>query len=300
MDGVKGFRSYSEQLDLLAGRGMEIGDRTEAVEQLRRISYYRLSGYWYSFRVLDRGKRRDDFVPGTRLADVIALSDFDERLRTTVFDALAPVELSVRASLGHALGRLDPCAHLRPDLLGALARSGGAYDEWRRRHGTEVARSREDFVEHHRLAYDGVLPVWAAVEVMDWGGLARLFSFAPDVVQHEVSDVYALRPPQLLSWLRALNVVRNACAHHGRLFNRVYPKRPKLPEVGLHPALDHAAPTMNRTFGQLTLVQHLREASGVGRSRLLVRVLSAYPPIELVPIAQLGVPTDWRSSDLWQ
>lgn len=299
MSEAKQFRSYAEQLELLRSRGMELGDADAAVEQLRRVSYYRLSGYWYPFRAIADGRRSDQFIQGARLADVVALYDFDERLRTSVFDALAPVELVVRSTLGHALGRLDPCAHLHPELLGALARSGEQYDEWRRRHQREVARSREDFVEHHRATYHGTLPVWAAVEVMDWGSLTWLFAFAPEIVQREVAGVFALRPPQLLSWLRALNVLRNACAHHGRVFNRVYPKRPRLPRAGKHAALDEAGPAMNRTFGQLTLVQHLRESSGIGVSRLLTRVLATYPSIDIVPFSHTGAPADWRSSALW-
>lgn len=184
----KAFRSYHEQVGLLRDRGMFIADEERAVEALRLVNYYRLSGYWYSFRETGDGKRSDRFLPGSDLDDVLALYRFDERLRTTVFDALAPLELSIRAALGHALGRLDPCAHLRPDLLGPVARTGDAHRLWQARHQREIDRSREDFVAHHRSEYGGVLPVWAAVEVMDWGSLTRLFAFAPAVVQHEVSD----------------------------------------------------------------------------------------------------------------
>ena len=28
-------------------------------------------------------------------------------------------------------------------------------------------KSREDFVEHHWRKYEGILPIWAAVETMD-------------------------------------------------------------------------------------------------------------------------------------
>ncbi len=45
---------------------------------------------------------------------------------------------------------------------------------------------------------------------------------------------------------------------------------------------------MNRTFGQLTLVQYLRAASGIGPSRLVTRVLSTYPAVEVVPFSQTG------------
>ncbi|WP_240322586.1 Abi family protein [Austwickia chelonae] len=39
-----------------------------------------------------------------------------------------------------------------------------------RRYENELRQSREDFVHHHRQKYGGRLPVWAATELMDWGG----------------------------------------------------------------------------------------------------------------------------------
>ncbi|MGN7189692.1 Abi family protein [Curtobacterium sp. MCBA15_004] len=232
MSEVERYCSPEEQVVLLRGRGLHIDDEGIAVDRLRQIGYYRLSGYWYPFRVLQGDRRTDSFVPGSTLDDVLALHSFDERLRTAVLGALGAVELVVRARLGDALGRVDPCAHLRPDLLGPLARDGRDHDEWLRRHHAEVARSRDEFVEHHRASYGGRLPVWAAVEVMDWGALTRLFSFVSPPVQRSVASTFDLRPPQMVSWLRALNVLRNVCAHHGRVFNRVYAKQPRLPRPG--------------------------------------------------------------------
>lgn len=141
--------------------------------------------------------------------------------------------------------------------------------------------------------------MWAAVELLDWGALVRLLAFAPPSVQDAVAETFGLRAPQIVSWLRALNIVRNACAHHGRLFNRVYTKRPRLPEAGRVPALDQARPVMNRTFGQLTLVQHLRRESGIGQSTLLAIVLGTFPETPRVPLRTTGAPEDWRTSDLW-
>ncbi len=68
---------------------MDVGDREKAIVQLQRANYYRLSGYWYHFRRLTTsGKRADDFHPGTSLDEVVALYDFDARLRTATFDVL--------------------------------------------------------------------------------------------------------------------------------------------------------------------------------------------------------------------
>jgi abortive infection bacteriophage resistance protein len=46
---------------------MDVGDHDDAARVLRRSSYYRLSGYWYSFRQRTDEGRSDTFYQGTRL-----------------------------------------------------------------------------------------------------------------------------------------------------------------------------------------------------------------------------------------
>ncbi|MDJ0318885.1 Abi family protein [Arthrobacter antibioticus] len=293
---------------MLLSRRMVIDDHDSAITQLRRVNYYRLSGYWYPFRVIANGKRTSDFFPGTTLDQVINLYDFDARLRTATLDALAPVELSLRALLGHELGRIDECAHLKPELLGPRGMrrdtsgkkvGSDPYLKWLTKYETGLDSSHEDFVSHHFDNYGGTLPVWAAVEILDLGSLRYLYGFAPSAVQNSVAQNFGLSVPQLESWMRCLEIVRNACAHHGRLFNRVYGKTPRLPDVNRFPDLDHAGPYMTKIFGQLTLIQHMRVMLGLERSRVLSAVLSSYPTVKPVPMAHLGAPEDWLSSSLW-
>lgn len=296
---LKAFRTYEEQVDLLASRGMHVGDRRTAIRTISQINYYRLSGYWYPFRRQTEGQRADVFYPGTSLEDVVRLYDFDERLRTATFASLTPIELAVRARLGHELGRLHEQAHLRPDVLGPTAVRGEAYMRWLALYRKALSSSKEDFIDHHRAKYGGQLPVWVAVEILDWGMLTRLFAFSPLGVQDAVADTFNLTAPQLHSWLKSLNVVRNTCAHHGRLYNRVHALRPKLPRIGRVHDLDAVRGVMNRTFGLLSLIQHLLIEQGFGRPNLLPATLRTFPSVRIVPVTHLGAPTDWKSSRLW-
>lgn len=190
-------------------------------------------------------------------------------------------------------------------MLGPTARdaAGGAsqsYSKWRDGYDWELGKSREDFVAHHRRKYGGTLPVWAAVELLDWGGLSYLYGFAPRAVQDSIAGVCGLRSPQLSSWLKALNVLRNTCAHHGRLFNRVHTLQPRLPRVGEHPDLDAATSQWSRTFGQLTMIQFLLDRLHVGHKRLLPAVVTSYPQVARVPLSQFGAEHDWQTaSRLW-
>ena len=296
---VKAYKTYEQQVDLLASRGMDIPDRNAAIKQLQRINYYRLSGYWYSFRRQGTSDREDTFYPGTAFEDVISLYTFDERLRTATFACLTPIELALRALLGHELGAIDECAHLKPGLLGPRATSGSSYTTWLQRYKKSLAESKEDFVKHHHAKYRGTLPVWAAVEILDWGSLTYLYGFSPRPVQDAVADKFGLSAPQLESWMKSLNVVRNICAHHGRLFNKVHALKPKLPTIGHLPELDKARQEMNRTFGQLTLIQHMLRYLEIGRPQLLPAVLRTYPHVKLLPISHTGTPTGWATHALW-
>lgn len=296
---VKVFKAYDEQLALLVDRGMEIEDWVSARDTLRRVNYYRLSGYWYPFRIWCAEGRQDDFVAGTRFRDVVTLYEFDARLRAATFAALMPVELALRALIGHELGRVDPCSHLDPAVLGPTARVGDRYKRWLQRYNQAVAASREDFVAHHAQRYGGRLPVWAATEVLDWGALSYLYGFAPLVTQAAVAAQCDLKATQLSTWMRSLNVIRNVCAHHGRLFNRVHAIKPRVPKRGEHLDLDELSVDWGRTFGQLTLVQYLADRLGVGNRRLLPSVLETFPNVRGVPIAHLGAPANWQDNRLW-
>lgn len=142
------------------------------------------------------------------------------------------------------------------------------------------------------------MPVWAAVEVLDWNGLTKLYGFSPRAVQDELAVRFNLRAPQLESWLKSLNIVRNVCAHHGRLFNRVFALAPKLPTPGKFPDLDQAA-SFTRTFGHLTMIQFLLDSQGLRRT-LLPSVMRTFPSVKIVPVTHTGAPHDWNSFSLWR
>nr|WP_120492653.1 Abi family protein [Corynebacterium lactis] len=305
MADTKPFKTYDEQLALLEQRGMHVGDRDSAVEFLSRVNYYRLSGYWYPMRVFEVNTNTalDQFQDGTSFELVKRLYEFDERLRNATFIELGKIETTVRTTIGHTLGRLSPSVHLEPNLLGARAhqtdRNSGltTYAKWQLKYERALNTTKEDFVRHHKRRYDGILPVWAAVEIMDWGMLSHLYAMSPNRARNEVARLCDLSAPQLESWLKSLNVVRNYSAHHARMFNRAYDLRPRLPS---HPSLMEISGTTSRAFGQLSLVQYLLKTLHLAPGNLLPDTLESFPRNELVPFSRTGAPENWREHLLWR
>lgn len=88
--------TWERQVQQLRDRGMGIPDPAQAARWLGVVGYYRLSGYWYPYRVLDEqsGQRQDAFQVGTDFDQIIALYQFDRRLKLLAVDALERIEIA--------------------------------------------------------------------------------------------------------------------------------------------------------------------------------------------------------------
>lgn len=241
------WRSYSEQLDLLKSRGMAVEDEQLALHQLEHIGYYRLSAYWYPFRLLERVQmadalkasyvRIDQFEPQTQFADAVALYTFDKQLRLLLMDAVERIEIALRVDIAYLLGARDTFAHLTASHLHptfAMRRSHTAgkttFEVWQEKYNGLLRRSKEDFVKHYRARHGSDLPIWVAVEVWDFGAISQLLAMMKVSDQQQIARKYGVMDWRVFqSWLRSLNYLRNLVAHHSRLWNRNIIDQPKLP-----------------------------------------------------------------------
>lgn len=48
-------------------------------------------------------QRADNFVPGTTFAEVVALYEFDRKMRTLIYDGIERIEVALRARIGELL-----------------------------------------------------------------------------------------------------------------------------------------------------------------------------------------------------
>ena len=82
---LKPYLPTASLLTMLADRGMTIEPEFGA-QWLNSVGYYRLSGYWYSYREIDPSggpKRLDTFRSGTKFSDIASLYEFDRKLRVS-------------------------------------------------------------------------------------------------------------------------------------------------------------------------------------------------------------------------
>jgi abortive infection bacteriophage resistance protein len=288
--------TVAEQVERLRQRGLE-GDPVDMAERLAKVSYYRLTGYSFPFRNSD-----DTFRAGTTFRAIWDHYVFDRRLRLLAMDALERVEVAVRTRLSYELGhRYGPFgyANVGAVFTGTSELRSKLLDGIR----GEVERAKkEQFLEHffdkYREHRDP--PVWMATEVLSFGNVVRMVSMSRPEIQKKVTDYFGLPDEVVLSWLRTLNVIRNVCAHHSRLWNRRLPMKPLIPARHTYPDWHQPIRVPNdRMFTVFTQCIYLlgRLSPGSTWKRRLIALLDEYSQVSR---RSMGFPENWEECPIWK
>jgi abortive infection bacteriophage resistance protein len=288
-----------QQIDLLIRRGMQVADRDRARQCLDHVNYYRLRAYWLPFEA-PAADGEHGFASGTNFDAVMAIYEFDRELRLLLLDAIERIEISLRTHWANALGlRYGAFAHedstyfARPSI----------WQQCQSELNKEFARSRETFADHYRTRYTqlNTPPIWVACELMTLGHLSRwLQNTKAPKDRQAIADAYGLDEKVLVSFAHHLTIVRNHCAHHGRVWNRKFSLKMQLPNK--KPQLlanEFNRQEDRRLYNTLVmLIYLLRIISPASRwPHQFSRLLQRYP---LICINDMGFPTDWQQSAIWQ
>lgn len=326
----------AEHLEQWRTRGLLIPDVEWATRNLSHISYYRLSAYAIPYTRPGSADHR--FLPDTCFDDILSLYVFDRELRLLLLDAIERVEVAVRAQLCNHMSITygnDPFwyldeSHFKREyghkrLLASLERQ---LDEERRRLESDLRQlekrpslssaqrealsqkaRQETFLRHYLCSYDHprLPPCWMMVEMLTWGDLSYLYGGlvrAPD--QKAIARGVGTHAELLTSWLKGINLVRNICAHHARLWNRELGVNVKLPTSDkvrwLEQSIVLSDPHIRwekRLYPVLVALQSLLYTiSPASRwAERLAALLAKYPHISL---AHMGIPANWQQDPFWQ
>ncbi|MFS0217212.1 Abi family protein, partial [Corynebacterium striatum] len=315
--------SFAKQLDLLESRGVALVDRARHVSDLKYYGYYRLSAYFYPFRRLVPQEecsspfsfRGDEFLDEVQFDDAVNLAKFDSRLRRTAFEGLEHIEVALRTRVAYHAGRVDPFIHLTRSALDEKECSklvgeeqSQAYVEWERKYETLCLQAKsEDFIKHFNSKYGDCLPIWIAVEVMDFGGLVRLFGLLPPKTRSAIAKEFGVSNGNVLkSWVICLNYMRNKVAHHSRLWNRTMTYALRTPDTAqVDQPLHHLAAekrNLNTVYDYLAIVTYL--LSKVDRDlmwhRRVKETMKKSPKVPHLSLEEeMGFPSNWQQLSLW-
>lgn len=300
---IKPALSFEQQAQRLIDRGLIVKDKSDLIKHLSGVNYYRLSAYWYPYKQIDTKTGEEYFLPNTDFEKIWRRYVFDRKLRLLIMDAVERVEVAILRTqmveqftllygpFGYTnIKNFSPkfSQHEHTRLLSEIDLS--------------IDRSKEEFIYRFKNKYtnESHLPLWIAAEVLTFGHLFTFYRNLNRKEQQTLANSYSLYPPVLETWLHSLNFIRNACAHHARLWNRVLPVRPQIPDARHNPEWHSPTELDNRhIFVILTLLQHLLkniEPNNFWKSHL-EQLLREYPE---VPIQLMGFPENWFDSSIWK
>lgn len=289
--------SLSQQVAQLKARGLLINDETAAELVLRNVSYYRLAGYWWP---LQSDKINHIFKSGSRFDTVVDIYNFDRSLRLLLFDAIERVEIGFRTRLIYELS-LGYGAWWFEDA--SLFKDNRLFRENLQLIDNELARSKEVFIQEHKNKYANPArpPAWKTIETLSLGHLSKLYNNLNNIPEKKrIAQSLGIPKPYFLeSWLQAVSLLRNLCAHHSRVWNKNLPKPPQL--IPLLPgAWITQFPTgANKVYAPLCCIKYMLNVVSPAND-LTVRLTDLFRLYPNIDPQALGFVDAWSNEPLWR
>lgn len=241
----KPFQSYEALVAKLRDeKKLEIPDEARVIELLKKHSYFALvSGYKNLFK-----QSNGEYRPGTTIEDLLALFEFDNRLRDIFFHAIQIIEKHIKSLLSHAFVEKygdDQKEYLDPNKYQFIAKS--PQDTYFRcaevKRLTKVFDDKvhppfdQKYIEHQWKKHKNV-PLWVAIKAVTLGTTSKMYSLCTQDVQAAVSKEFpGVNEKKLVGMLDLLTRVRNVCAHNERLYDFDAGTRRAIQAMPLHTQL---------------------------------------------------------------
>jgi abortive infection bacteriophage resistance protein len=291
--------TLDEQINLLQSRGLIIENIDLAKEYLKNISYYRMSAYWYTF--LKYPQQNHQFKENINFNVVAETYRFDRDLRLLIFNEIERIEVALRSKLiyhychNHGNNWFEdaslfnkPSYHYK--FLNLLSK--------------EVSNSSEEFIKHYNKKYinNQLPPAWMSFELISFGQLSLLFrNLKNNITKKTICAEFGLDERILHSWFESIAYIRNASAHHMRLWNR------KLPKTCLNPkftsykwiAKNPKAGYENRLFLPLAAINYLIK-SFHPNNNFVTHIKNIKNKFPNIPFGYMGFPIDWQLDEFWK
>ncbi|WP_423276363.1 Abi family protein [Enterovirga sp. CN4-39] len=284
------------QVALLGERGLLVPDPGAAERFIRNVGYYRLSGYFRNFYERQNGSEAR-FRADRTFDDVVALYNFDRKIRALLMRAFERIEVASKATLSDAGAQVggpfwlcDP-AHF----------DRGAHDEIMslviESVGDSSDRNSPVFIQHFYGKYtDAWPPCWMVMEVMSFGKVSRVYRRAKGTIRQAVARQFNVQHNVLESWLHALAFGRNVCAHNGRVWNRRFTIKPQVPKMYRGEWAERDA---DRLYVLCGIIRHLlAEIDPTSPWAHRLKLLIAERPT-FVTLSGMGFPDGWEGDPRW-
>lgn len=300
-------RSIEEQLMRLKSLGMEFHDEKLAKEYLGRVSYFRMKYFWIDMIDDNSG----DFKENVFFEAVVERYEFDKSLRKILFNAIETLEIGLRTKIISVLSLANGSGLWYLD--NRLFEDKDYHKEFVLDLKYEFARSTDPFVRDYirdhdnwdEVSLEGDNPdAWMIFETATFGTLSKMYKNlkVQSPLQSTIANEFGLYSSKdLSSWLESLTVLRNAVAHHSRLWYRIFSKKPVNIKGYRYNWLvnDMTENQRKRAFGVVSCLLYLCNAIAP-ENKVKDEIKNLFSQHPQVPVYMLGFTDGWDKNPLWR
>ncbi|MBO5718853.1 MAG: Abi family protein [Bacteroidales bacterium] len=291
----KHFTPVEDIVDILCCRGLNIDNYDEALHLLTNIGYYRFSAYLYP--LLETPKCNHQFKTNSSFNNALSLYCFDKQLRMLIFSEIESIEIAFRSVLANRIA--DKTGDIFWMTNASMYKDENRFANTMLLLNKELKVSKEDFIKHFKSKYSNLYPpAWMLVEILPLGTLTRIYENISDgSLRKLIAFEFSLSVPVFCSWMTTITLLRNACCHHARVWNKKNAILPMIVRKPMRPWLKSYV-DISRTFYNLCIIKwFVNVISPTNDMRYqLEALLNSFPNVD---INAMGFPNNWGGEPLW-
>lgn len=226
-----------EQISIFESRNMVFQDKNKDAKTLMKVPYYKIKEFAQPFCT----KKEDGTLDYNKLMfkDVLTRYYQDKNLRLQILHLLEEIEVAIKTQAAYTLSREELGGYSYLDFKLWCDREEYCKHylelkekELKRTIKRAISRSsnKEEIIEKRKKDKLKYPPVWLAVDLLTFGEIVNLIELMS--VRHSLflSRIYDCKVPELISWLKCLNYVRNICAHNSNFIDLKLKTKPLINE----------------------------------------------------------------------
>lgn len=284
------FSSATDFIEFLKERGLQVRNDGKAASYAANIGYFRLMVYMFPF--LKEPKDEFVFKKGTTFGQILRVYDFDKKLRLLLFNEIEKIEIAFSNAILYTMQSMtsDPHWMMKKEYVG---------EETLDFIKKEYNRSSEDFIVHFRKTlHMPKAPAFTIAEILSFGTMTWIYKSLPFKYRKDVARKFHLNAPVLESWINLVVLTRNACCHHGRLWNRINNILTLDMENMWRPWISPET-DKRRIYYNICVIKYILDIISPGNDfkEKLLRLLDMFPEIDL---RIMGFNPFWEEEPLWQ
>lgn len=155
----------------------------------------------------------------------------------------------------------------------------------------------ELFLKYFKKKTGGKLPIWAYVEVLTISDISRMYEILEEDIQKNIAKEFGYYHSSantlLANLLHSVTIVRNICAHGGRLYNRNFIRKPKLSSCQKKLLrIENGQKVYDRLFSFILVIRALTLPQDFEiLKEHLIELKNKYPFVEM---RYYGFPDNWK------